>query len=184
MSSSAIASILVFLLTYALIFSRFRQTLGALLGAVAMLLVGTAFGFLSTHDVAELVDVDTIFLLSGMMIIVGMLQQTGFFQYVAIKAAKWSKGQVATLFIALSLTSAVLSMFLDNLTTMLTFVPVTLSIAEVLGISALPLLLGEAMAADLGGVFTLIGDPPTSSLALLVGWHSMTFSPIPLQRAW
>lgn len=160
MSSSAIASILVFLLTYALIFSRFRQTLGALLGAVATLLVGTAFGFLSAHDVAELVDVDTIFLLSGMMIIVGMLQQTGFFQYVAIKAAKWSKGQVLTLFLALTFTSAILSMFLDNLTTMLTFVPVTLSITEVLGVSPLPLLLGEAMAADLGGVFTLIGDPP------------------------
>ncbi len=160
MNTGAIASVLVFFLTYALIFSRFRQTLGALLGAVAMLLVGTAFGFLSAHDVAALIDVDTLLLLSGMMIIVGMLQRTGFFQYVAIKAAKWSKGRILTLFIALAIASAVLSMFLDNLTTMLTFVPVTLSIADVIGISPTPLLLGETIAADLGGVFTLIGDPP------------------------
>ncbi len=161
MSSAAIASIGVFIITYTLILSgRVQQTLGALLGAVAMLLVGVAFGFLSSHEVAEVIDVDTIFLLSGMMIIVGLLQRTGFFQFVAIKAAKLSKGNLMSLFIALAVVSAVLSMFLDNLTTMLTFVPVTLSIAEVLGISATPFLLGEAIAADLGGVFTLIGDPP------------------------
>lgn len=161
MSSGAIASIGVFFLTYALILSgRVQQTVGALLGAVAMLLVGTAFGFLSSHDVAEVVDVDTIFLLSGMMIIVGLLQRTGFFQFVAIKVAKRSKGHLLSLFVALAVASALLSMFLDNLTTMLTFVPVTLSIAEVMGVSAVPLLLGEAVAADLGGVFTLIGDPP------------------------
>lgn len=161
MNSAALASIGVFILTYALILSgRFQQTLGAMLGAVAMLLVGAAFGFLSPHEVAEVIDVDTIFLLSGMMIIVGLLQRTGFFQFVAIKAAKISKGNIISLFLALAVASAVLSMFLDNLTTMLTFVPVTLSLAEVMGISAIPLLLGEAIAANLGGVFTLIGDPP------------------------
>jgi len=161
MNSAAFASLGVFVLAYALILSgRLSQTLAALLGAVAMLLVGVAFGFYSPHDVAQVIDVDTIWLLSGMMIIVGLLQRTGFFQFMAIKAAKWSKGNLLTLFLALAVASAVVSMFLDNLTTMLTFVPVTLSIAEVLGISSVPFLLGEAMAADLGGVFTLIGDPP------------------------
>jgi len=161
MNSAAVASICVFILTYALILSgRLGQTLGAVLGAAAMLLVGAAFGFLTPHEVAEVIDIDTILLLSGMMIIVGLLQRTGFFQFAAIKAAKLSKGNLVGLFVTLAVASAVLSMFLDNLTTMLTFVPVTLSIAEVMGVSAIPFLLGEAISADLGGVFTLIGDPP------------------------
>ncbi|MCX7844643.1 MAG: SLC13 family permease [Candidatus Bipolaricaulota bacterium] len=161
MSGAALAAAGVFALTYALILSgKLSPTLGALLGAVAMVLAGVAFGFYSPHAVVEVIDVDTIWLLSGMMIIVGLLQRTGFFQYVAIKAAKWSRGNLVALFLALALASAVVSMFLDNVTTMLTFVPVTLSIAEVMGISSVPLLLGEAIAADLGGVFTLIGDPP------------------------
>ncbi|MFN3346397.1 MAG: SLC13 family permease [Candidatus Bipolaricaulaceae bacterium] len=161
MNSAAIASVCVFVLAYALIFSgRLSRTLGALLGAVAMLLVGVAFGFYNPREVAEVIDVDTIWLLSGMMITVGLLQRTGFFQFVAIKAAKKSKGNLLLLFLALALASAVLSMFLDNLTTMLTFFPVTISIAEVLGVSSLPFVLGEAIAADMGGVFTLIGDPP------------------------
>lgn len=161
MNSAAIASLGVFVLTYAVILSgRFSQTLGALVGAVAMVLVGVAFGFYSPQEVAGVIDVDTIWLLAGMMIIVGLLQRTGFFQFAAIKAAKWSRGNSLALFLVLFVASAVLSMFLDNLTTMLTFVPVTFSIAETLGISAVPLLLGEVIAADLGGVFTLIGDPP------------------------
>jgi len=161
MNSAAVASICVFILTYALILSgRLGQTLGAVLGAAAMLLVGTAFGFLTPHEVAEVIDIDTILLLSGMMIIVGLLQRTGFFQFAAIKAAKLSKGNLVGLFVTLAVASAVLSMFLDNLTTMLTFVPVTLSISEVMGVSAIPFLLGETISADLGGVFTLIGDPP------------------------
>jgi Na+/H+ antiporter NhaD/arsenite permease-like protein len=160
-SAAAFTSLAVFVVTYALILSgRLQQTLAAVVGATAMILVGVAFRFYNPHTVAEVIDVDTIWLLAGMMIIVGLLKRTGFFQYVAIKAAKWSKGNITSLFLVMSLASAVLSMFLDNLTTMLTFFPVTLSIAEVLGISATPFVLGEAIAADIGGVFTLIGDPP------------------------
>lgn len=159
--TAALASLAVFVVTYALILSgRLSQTLAALVGATAMILVGEAFNFYNPHTVTEVIDVDTVWLLAGMMIIVGLLKRTGFFQYVAIKAAKWSKGNITSLFLVMALASAVLSMFLDNLTTMLTFVPVTLSIAEVLGISASPFVLGEAIAADIGGVFTLIGDPP------------------------
>ncbi len=161
MNSAAIVSVCVLALTYFLILSgRLSQALGAFLGAVTMMLAGVAYGFYSPHEVAEVIDVDTVWLLSGMMIIVGLLQRTGFFQFLAIKVAKWSKGNPLVLFLLLALASAVVSMFLDNVTTMLAFFPVTLSIAEVLGISPLPLILGETMGADLGGVFTLIGDPP------------------------
>jgi len=172
----ALTSLAVFVITYALILSgRLQQTLAALVGATAMILVGVAFNFYNPHTITEAIDVDTILLLSGMMIIVGLLKRTGFFQYVAIKAAKWSKGNVITLFLGLSLTTAVLSMFLDNLTTMLTFVPVTLSIAEVMGISALPFILGETVAADIGGVFTLIGDPPNVIIGSAAGFSFNDF---------
>lgn len=175
-SAAAIASVGVFAFTYALILSgRFQQTLASVVGATAMVVVGTAFGFYTPKEVTMVIDIDTVWLLAGMMIIVGLLQRTGFFQFFAIKVAKWTRGNVTNLFLALALASAVLSMFLDNLTTMLTFVPVTLAIAEILGISALPLLLGEAIAADLGGVFTLIGDPPNVIIGSAAGFSFNDF---------
>lgn len=175
-SSAAWASVGVFVFTYALILSgRFSQTLGAVVGAVVMAVVGVIFGFYTPQAVATVIDIDTIWLLSGMMIIVGLLKRTGFFQFIAIKTAKWARGNMAALFVALALASAVLSMFLDNLTTMLTFVPVTLSIAEIMGVSAVPFLLGEAIAADLGGVFTLIGDPPNVLIGSAAGFSFNDF---------
>jgi Na+/H+ antiporter NhaD/arsenite permease-like protein len=111
-SAAAFTSLAVFVVTYALILSgRLQQTLAAVVGATAMILVGVAFRFYNPHTVAEVIDVDTIWLLAGMMIIVGLLKRTGFFQYVAIKAAKWSKGNITSLFLVMSLASAVLSMF-------------------------------------------------------------------------
>ncbi len=146
---------------YGLIFSRYvHRTLGALAGAVAMVVAGTALGFYSHPAAVASIDADTLWLLFGMMALVGLLRETGFFQYVAIRAAKAARGNPTVLFLSLGAATAVASMFLDNVTTLLTVVPVTISVAEVLALPAGPFLIMEAVAANIGGVGTLVGDPP------------------------
>ncbi|GAB4312167.1 MAG: ArsB/NhaD family transporter [Candidatus Bipolaricaulota bacterium] len=161
---------LVFAASYALLFSRYvHRTLAALVGAVAMVVVGTALGFYSPHAAAASIDTDTLWLLFGMMVIVGLLRATGFFQYIAIRTAKLARGDPTVLFLSLGMFTAVASMFLDNLTTLLTVAPVTISVAEVLALPAQPLLLLEAMAANIGGTATLVGDPPNILIGSAAG---------------
>ncbi|MBC7220331.1 ArsB/NhaD family transporter [Candidatus Bipolaricaulota bacterium] len=161
---------LVFAASYALLFSRHvHRTLAALVGAVAMIVAGTALGFYSPHEAAASIDADTLWLLFGMMVIVGLLRATGFFQYVAIRTAKLARGNPTILFLSLGMFTAVASMFLDNLTTLLTVAPVTVSVAEVLALPAQPLLLLEAMAANIGGTATLVGDPPNILIGSAAG---------------
>lgn len=105
-------------------------------------------------------DWNTIFLLIGMMIIVGIMRHTGVFEWLAIKCAKAARGDPLRIMILLSVVTAVLSAALDNVTTVLLIAPVTLVIADALGISALPLLIPEILASNIGGTATLIGDPP------------------------
>jgi len=151
----------VFAAAYGLIFSRYlHRTVAALIGAVAMIVVGSALGFYSHRAAVASIDADTLWLLFGMMALVGLLRETGFFQYIAIRAAKIARGNPTVLFISFGVCTAVASMFLDNVTTLLTVVPVTISVAEVLAIPAGPLLIMEAMASNIGGTATLVGDPP------------------------
>lgn len=151
----------VFLGTYVLIFSqRVHRAIAALAGAVAMAVAGITLGFYTKEEIIAAVDFDTVALLLGMMIVVGLLRRTGFFQYVAVRVGKLSHGNPKVLFVSLGIAAAFLSMILDNLTTVLTMAPVTLSIAEILGLGPLPLLLGEVISANVGGVATLVGDPP------------------------
>lgn len=156
-----VSSLAVFAAAYGLVFSRYlHRTAAALIGAVAMIVVGSTLGFYSHRAAVASIDADTLWLLFGMMALVGLLRETGFFQYIAIRAAKIARGNPTVLFISFGLCTAVASMFLDNVTTLLTVVPVTISVAEVLAIPAGPLLIMEAMAANIGGTATLVGDPP------------------------
>ncbi len=158
---AVLAALCVFAFTYALIFSeRVPRMIAALAGAVAMMIAGAWLGFLPSEQAMALVDFDTIWLLVGMMILVGMLRETGFFQYVAVWAARLARGNPRVLLVSLTLVAAFMSMILDNLTTVLAMVPITLSIAEVLGVSPLPYLLGQVLMANVGGAATLVGDPP------------------------
>lgn len=167
---------LVFVVSYILLFSRHvHRTLAALVGAVMMIVVGTSFGFYSPRQAAASIDVDTLWLLFGMMAVVGLLRGTGFFQYVAIRAAKLARGNPTVLFLSLGTATAVASMFLDNVTTLLTVVPVTISVAEVLAVPAEPLLIMEAMAANIGGVATLVGDPPNILIGSAAGLSFNSF---------
>ena len=105
-------------------------------------------------------DWNTIGLLLGMMVIVAILNKTGLFEYLAIKSAKWGGARPGRILIVLAVVTAVLSAFLDNVTTVILMVPVTFLIADTLRVSPVPFLLTQVMASNVGGAATLIGDPP------------------------
>ncbi|MDH4179773.1 MAG: SLC13 family permease, partial [Armatimonadota bacterium] len=158
---AAIAAGTIFLIAYALIASeRIHRTVVALAGAAAVLalrLVHQDVAFGTGHGG---VDWNVIFLLLGMMIIVTITRRTGIFQWMAIKAAKIAKGQPVRVVILLSVVTAMLSALLDNVTTVLFMAPITLLIADGLGINPLPMLIAQILASNIGGTATLIGDPP------------------------
>ncbi|WP_018085356.1 SLC13 family permease [Desulfurispora thermophila] len=156
-STQAIFATSVFLLVYAIIVSeKIHRTVIALVGAAVLILTK----ILTPEQATEAIDFNTIGLLIGMMMIVGITRQTGVFEYLAIKAAKQSGGHPLKIMAALALVTAVLSAFLDNVTTVLLIVPVTFAIAEKLRLSPLPFLIVEIIASNVGGTATLIGDPP------------------------
>ncbi|UCC54701.1 MAG: ArsB/NhaD family transporter [Anaerolineaceae bacterium] len=156
-----ILSILVFVVTLILIFSeKVQRTIVATVGAALMVGVGIIFGFYSEEEAIAAIDYGTLGLLLGMMLLVVLLQQTGFFEYLAIMAGRLSGGNPIRLFILLGTITTVLSMFLDNVTTVVLIAPVTILICELLSINPVPMLIGEALLSDTGGAGTLVGDPP------------------------
>ncbi|MEK6719176.1 MAG: ArsB/NhaD family transporter [Chloroflexota bacterium] len=156
----------VFVLTYAVIATeRLDKTLAALLGGLAMIVLG----IIDQHDAFAAIDFNVIFLLAGMMILAGILRQTGFFQWVAIRSVKVAGGEPLRLLLVLSLIAAVLSAFLDNVTTVVLIAPVTLYIASVLRVSPVPFLISEILASNIGGTATLIGDPPNILIGSAAG---------------
>lgn len=147
----------VFLITYAVIVSeKVHRTVVALVGAALLAVTHV----MSPEDAVHAIDFNTIGLLVGMMIIVGITRQTGVFEYLAIRAAKMSRGEPLKIMAALSLVTGVLSAFLDNVTTVLLIVPVTFAIVRQLQISPVPILIAEIFSSNIGGTATLIGDPP------------------------
>ncbi len=150
--------IIIFLITYAFIISeKINRAVVALLGATLMII----FQIVDVESAYEHhIEWGTIFLLIGMMIIVSITKKSGFFQYMAIKAAKLAKGQPIRILVILSLLTALLSAFLDNVTTVLLIVPVTFSITKLLNVKSTPFLLSEIIFSNIGGTATLIGDPP------------------------
>jgi Na+/H+ antiporter NhaD/arsenite permease-like protein len=130
-----------------------------------MLLIGASGGHEAFFSEETGIDWNVIFLLLGMMIIVGVLRQTGIFEFLAIWAAKRSRGRPFLLMVMLVVITAVASAMLDNVTTVLLVAPVTLLICDRLGTSPIPFLLAEVMASNIGGTATLIGDPPNIIIA-------------------
>jgi Na+/H+ antiporter NhaD/arsenite permease-like protein len=151
-------AIAIFLITYAIIISeKINRAVIAMLGAALMII----FGIVDLHKAfTHHIEWGTITLLIGMMILVGITSKSGFFQYVAIKAAKLAKGRPLRILVMLSLLTAVLSAFLDNVTTVLLIVPVTFSITRMLQVNPVPYLISEVLFSNIGGTATLIGDPP------------------------
>jgi Na+/H+ antiporter NhaD/arsenite permease-like protein len=149
----------VFLVIYSLIVTeRLHRTLAALLGAVIVI----GLGLIDQHDAfsQDVVDFNVIFLLAGMMIIANILGKTGIFQWLAVEAVRRAEGRPYRLMVMISLITAVVSMFLDNVTTVVLMTPVTFFVAERLGMSPVPFLISQILASNIGGTATLIGDPP------------------------
>lgn len=157
-----------------------HRTALALFGALVMLIVLFSTGVLDTHDSVDFVigaiDFNTIGLLLGMMVIVGILGETGIFQYIGIKAAKISNGNVWKLMVLLAVITAVGSAFLDNVTMVLLMVPVTISVCRILNINPISLILAQIFASNIGGATTLIGDPPNIMIGSAAGIDFVTFA--------
>jgi Na+/H+ antiporter NhaD/arsenite permease-like protein len=147
----------VLAITYAAIMSeKCNRAIVALLGGCVMVVVGV----MDQNEAFKGVDWNTIGLLTGMMILVSVSRRSGMFQYLAIWSAKAAKAHPAGILFILQITTAVLSAFLDNVTTVLLVVPVTLAICTTLKVPAYPYLFAEIFASNIGGTATLIGDPP------------------------
>jgi Na+/H+ antiporter NhaD/arsenite permease-like protein len=162
----AVVAVVTFVVAYILIATeRVPKMVTALAGAGVILAFGVASSedAFYSHDTG--VDWDVIFLLLGMMIIVGIVRRTGVFEYIAIWAAKRAKGSPFRVMVLLVLITAVASALLDNVTTVLLIAPVTLLVCERLGVSPVPFLIAEILSSNIGGAATLIGDPPNIIIA-------------------
>ncbi|MEV6643507.1 ArsB/NhaD family transporter [Amycolatopsis sp. NPDC051371] len=158
---STVIAVVVFVVAYVFIATeKIPKMVAALAGAGVVLALGVtgAEDAFYSHDTG--IDWDVVFLLLGMMIIVGVLRRTGVFEYIAIWAAKRAKGSPLRVMLLLSLITAIASAFLDNVTTVLLIAPVTLLVCDRLDIKPTPFLIAEVLASNIGGAATLIGDPP------------------------
>ena len=161
MSLTAWLALSVFATAYVVIVTeKFNRTLVALLGAAAMVAIGSVRGHEIFFSEDTGIDWNVIFLLFGMMVIVGILRQTGVFEFLAIWSAQRARARPFRMMVLLVLITAVASALLDNVTTVLLVAPVTLLLCERLALDPVPFLLAEVMASNIGGTATLIGDPP------------------------
>ena len=180
------ASFLILLGVYGLIiFELIDRALAAVLGGIVCVFVLhiIAAGDPSSTgpdllDVIVWIDMETVGLLMGMMIIVGVLSETGVFQWAAVEAYARSGGSIWRLMVILSVVTAVFSAFLDNVTTMLLIAPVTIQLARVLNLNPIPLLIGEVMFSNIGGTATQIGDPPNIIIGAQLSRSGLAGSPL------
>lgn len=151
-----ITSIVVFLgVIIAIVSEKVHRSAAALTGATLLVLLGV----FDVKKAVNYIDFNTIGVLIGMMIFVAVVKNSGMFEYIAIKSAKLAKGDPWKIMIAFMVITCVLSAFLDNVTTVLLIGPMTITIARMLGITPVPMIISQIIAADIGGTATMIGDP-------------------------
>ncbi len=168
-----VAGITIFILAYAAIATdRIPKSAIALGGGALMILIG----ILNQEQAFHHVDLNVILLLVGMMILAGIVRKTGCFQALAILAARWTGGNGLRLMLALSLITAVLSAFLDNVTTVILIAPITVFVATRLHLNPVPFFIAEILASNVGGAATLIGDPPNILIASTGNLDFATFA--------
>jgi Na+/H+ antiporter NhaD/arsenite permease-like protein len=165
-SAVAWIAVVIFVIAYVLIATeKVNRVAVALGGAAIMLAIGATNAEHAFFSQEAGIDWNVIFLLLGMMLIVGVLRHTGLFEYLAIWSAKKARGRPFPVMVILLVVTGVLSAALDNVTTVLLVVPVTLLICERLGVPAVPFLIAEVLASNIGGAATLVGDPPNIIIA-------------------
>ena len=166
MTSTQIIAIVIFLVTMAAIMTeKLHRTVAAVAGALLLILTGV----LSVESGFSYADLNTLGVLIGMMLFVAVVKNSGIFEYIAIKAAKIAKGRPWPLMVLFALITAVLSAFLDNVTTVLLIGPMTLAITSMLRINPIPFFMTQIMASNIGGTATLIGDPPNIMIGSAAG---------------
>ena len=169
-------ALLVFGICYlAIITERWHKTIVAMFGAAVMISLGIVSQEEAFHSREFGVDYNVIFLLIGMMVIVNITRRTGLFEVMAIWSAKQARAEPYRMLLLLSLITAVLSALLDNVTTVLLMAPVTLEIARRLQLDPVPFLVSEALASNIGGTATLVGDPPNIMIASKAALGFMDF---------
>jgi len=166
----------IFILAYALIISeKVHKTILAIFGSALMIVLGIVTQEDAFHSMELGIDWNVIFLLVSMMIIINIMKPTGLFEYIAIKSAKAARGGPFRIMAIFSIVTATLSAFLDNVTTVLLIAPVTLLICQALELEVVPFLITEALASNIGGTATLIGDPPNIMIASKAQLDFMAF---------
>jgi Na+/H+ antiporter NhaD/arsenite permease-like protein len=166
----------IFLSAYGLIiWEKVHKTIVAIFGAALLIVIGIITQEDAFYSMELGVDWNVIFLLVSMMIIINIMKPTGVFEYIAIKSAKVAKGEPFMIMAIFSMVTAVVSAFLDNVTTVLLIAPVTLLICQALELEVVPFLITEAIASNIGGTATLIGDPPNIMIASKAQLDFMAF---------
>ena len=165
-----ILATLIFVVSLWLIFSeKLNRTITGIAGAVLIVGLGRLMGFYTETEAVTAIDFNTLGLLLGMMILVALLEPTGFFQFLAVWAGQFSRGRPVRLLVLLGTITTLVSMFLDNVTTVVLIAPVTILICEILGVHPAPYLIAEALLSDTGGAATLVGDPPNVLIGSAAG---------------
>lgn len=167
-----IIALAIFGVTYLFIITEWiNKMLAALLGGFLIVVLG----IVEQSRAFMAVDWNVIFLLIGMMLVMSVLRETGVFQYIAIKTAKFSKAQPLRIILLMFVITAVISAFLDNVTTVMILVPIALVIAQQLAISPIPFIVTMAIASNIGGTATMIGDPPNILIGSATDYSFMDF---------
>ena len=173
---SDVLAIVIFVGAYVLIATEWvHRVVVALAGAGLMLLFKIVDANDAFHSDEFGIDWNVILLLFGMMIIIGVLRRTGLFEYLAILSAKRARGRPIAIMILLVVITAIASALLDNVTTMLLIAPVTVLLADRIGVSPVPLLVAEVFASNIGGTATLVGDPPNIIIGSAAGLSYLDF---------
>ena len=186
MTPDAILVLLIFIISFVLILGEYvHRTLAAWGGALLMLAVGKIYGTLDwcsghgsqdcNNNLFAAIDFNVIGLLMGMMVFAAMLEISGFFEFIAIKATKLSKGDPWMLVVYLGTFTTLISVVIDNVTAIILIAPITIKICDKIKISAIPPLIAEAILSDTGGVATLVGDPPNVMIASATGFTFNSF---------
>jgi Na+/H+ antiporter NhaD/arsenite permease-like protein len=163
-------SVIVFLVAYGFIATeKLNRVAVVSAGAAAMILLGATGADEAFYSHATGIDWNVIFLLLGMMIIVGVIHKTGLFEFLAVKAIQLAKGNPRSAFVYILILVASASALLDNVTTILLAVPMTFLVAKYLKVNPVPFILGEVFVSNIGGASTLIGDPPNIIIASKAG---------------
>jgi len=160
MFSIIVASIIVLAVLYFIVTEKIDKLIAVFSGALLMIIFGKMLGFYSQKQALRAIDFNTLGLLLGMMVIASILKRTGFFTYIAISLAKLSKGKPYILMALLGISTAFISMMVDNVTTIVIVVPISILVCDILGINPLPILMAEILLSNIGGAGTLVGDPP------------------------